>query len=72
MVNILTPLPGTKLFETMSHVSRITDCKFAHYDLRHAVFSSAQMSVSDLEQGLCFVYKVIYNLNSLYRKFSTF
>jgi radical SAM superfamily enzyme YgiQ (UPF0313 family) len=46
MVNILTPLPGTKLFETMSNASRITDCKFAHYDLQHAVFSPAQMTAS--------------------------
>ncbi len=68
MVNILTPLPGTKLFETMFNASRITDYKFAHYDLQHAVFSPAQMSALDLEQGLCSVYKEIYNLHSLYRK----
>lgn len=68
MVNILTPLPGTKLFATMSDSSRITDYKFAHYDLQHAVFSPAQMSASELELGLCSVYKEIYNLNSLYRK----
>ncbi len=68
MVNILTPLPGTKLFETMAGASRILDDNCSHYDLQHAVFSPAKMSVAELESGLCSVYKEIYNLNSLYRK----
>jgi radical SAM superfamily enzyme YgiQ (UPF0313 family) len=68
MINILTPLPGTKLFETMSKASRIMDDDLNHYDGQHAVFSPAQMSASDLEKGLCSVYSEIYNLNSLYRK----
>ena len=68
MVNILTPLPGTKLFETMVRSSRILDDDFSHYDLQHAVFSPEKMSAAELESGLCSVYQEIYNLNSLYRK----
>lgn len=68
MINILTPLPGTKLFETMSGASRITDDNLNHYDGQHAVFAPAQMSASDLEKGLCSIYSEIYNLNSLYRR----
>lgn len=67
MINILTPLPGTKLFHTMSDTSRIIDYNFTHYDAQHAVYSPAQMSSSDLEKGLCSIYKEVYNLNSLFR-----
>ncbi|MCX5848786.1 MAG: radical SAM protein [Deltaproteobacteria bacterium] len=68
MVNILTPLPGTELFNTMDKASRIIDYNFTHYDAQHAVFSPAQMSASDLEKGLCLIYKDIYNLNALFRR----
>lgn len=68
MINILTPFPGTKLFETMSRESRIIDDDLNHYDGQHAVFSPAHMSASDLEKGLCSIYTKIYNLNALYRK----
>ena len=67
MINILTPLPGTKLFHAMSETSRIIDYNFTHYDAQHAVYSPAQMSSSDLEKGLCLIYQEIYNFKSLFR-----
>jgi radical SAM superfamily enzyme YgiQ (UPF0313 family) len=67
MINILTPLPGTKLFHAMSETSRIIDYDFTHYDAQHAVYSPTQMSSSDLERGLCLIYQEIYNFKSLFR-----
>ena len=37
-LNILTPLPGTPLFEDMRRAGRITGCRWQDYDFRHVVF----------------------------------
>ena len=43
--SILTPLPGTPLFEKMR--SRIVDFDWEHYDYGWAVYEPAQMSRAD-------------------------
>ncbi len=48
--SILTPLPGTDLFEEMKE--RIDDFNWEHYDYKNAVFKPALMSKEDLEAGL--------------------
>jgi len=57
--SILTPLPGTKLFERMRH--RIVDFNWEHYDYKRAVFEPAQMSRQDLEAGLEWINKRFYS-----------
>lgn len=57
--SILTPLPGTRLFERMRH--RIVDFNWEHYDYKRAVFEPAQMSRQDLEAGLEWINKRFYS-----------
>lgn len=57
--SILTPLPGTKLFEKMK--DRITDFNWEHYDYKYAVFKPAQMTQEDLEAGLQWINKKFYS-----------
>ena len=45
--SILTPLPGTQLFERMR--GRIVDWNWEHYDYKRTVFEPAQMSRRDLD-----------------------
>jgi len=57
--SILTPLPGTRLFERMRQ--RIVDFDWEHYDYKRAVFEPAQMSRQDLEAGLEWINKRFYS-----------
>jgi radical SAM superfamily enzyme YgiQ (UPF0313 family) len=57
-VSILTPTPGTPLFEEMS--DRIFDRDWEHYDYRHAVFTPAGMSAEDLQAGTDWVIRQYY------------
>ena len=49
---LLTPFPGTALFERLSHEGRIRTRDWSLFDCSHAVFDPAQMSASELEEGV--------------------
>jgi radical SAM superfamily enzyme YgiQ (UPF0313 family) len=57
-VSILTPLPGTPLFEEMRE--RIFDTNWEHYDYRHAVFTPRRMSATELQAGTDWVIARFY------------
>jgi len=48
---ILTPFPGTPLFEEMSAQGRLIDRDWSHFDFGHVVFEPARMTRADLERG---------------------
>jgi radical SAM superfamily enzyme YgiQ (UPF0313 family) len=48
-VSVLTPLPGTALYEEMK--DRILDADYEHYDYRHVVFEPKRMSAEQLQTG---------------------
>ena len=56
--SILTPLPGTRLFERMR--DRITDINWEHYDYKWAVFEPARMTRDELMAGLQWINKRFY------------
>jgi radical SAM superfamily enzyme YgiQ (UPF0313 family) len=56
--SILTPLPGTRLFEEMR--DRIVDRDWEHYDYKWAVFEPARMTRQDLMAGLQWINKRFY------------
>jgi radical SAM superfamily enzyme YgiQ (UPF0313 family) len=43
-VNIMTPLPGTPMYNNYLKTGRIIDDDFDHYDFRHCVFEPRRMS----------------------------
>ncbi|MHC4951928.1 MAG: B12-binding domain-containing radical SAM protein [Planctomycetota bacterium] len=57
-VAILTPLPGTKLYEEMEH--RIIDTSYQHYDYRHVVFQPKRMKAEQLQAGADWVIRKYY------------
>ncbi len=57
--SILTPLPGTALFDRMH--DRIVDFNWEHYDYKRTVFEPAQMSRRDLDAGLEWINKRFYS-----------
>ena len=68
-LNILTPLPGTPLYDEMEAEGRITDRDWSHYDYRHVVFHPARMSREALQQGADWVYSQFYRLDRIAGRF---
>jgi radical SAM superfamily enzyme YgiQ (UPF0313 family) len=49
---ILTPLPGTPLYDNLVAENRITSFDWSHYDGHHVVFKPNKMSVWELQFGV--------------------
>ena len=65
---VLTPLPGTKLYEKLEEEGRITDKDWSNYDFTHVVFRPKLMTPEELRQGLTWAYQRIYSLPSIFRR----
>jgi len=65
---VLTPLPGTKLYEKLEEEGRITDRDWSNYDFTHVVFRPKLMTPEELRQGLTWAYQRIYSLPSIFRR----
>ena len=65
--SILTPLPGTALFEQMRH--RIIDRNLQNYDYRHVVYNPAQISAANLQAGADWVIRKYYSPLRIARRF---
>lgn len=62
---ILTPFPGTPLFDSFERDGRITDRDWAHYDFRHVVFEPRNMSPEKLRDGHDWVLSRFYSRRSV-------
>jgi radical SAM superfamily enzyme YgiQ (UPF0313 family) len=69
-LNILTPLPGTPLYQDMAYGGRITDRDWSHYDYRHVVFRPALMTAGELQAGADWVYAQFYRLDRILWRFA--
>ena len=65
---ILTPLPGTKLYEKLERERRILDRDWSNYDFTHVVFRPKLMSPEELTEGLRWAYRRIYSLPSIFKR----
>jgi radical SAM superfamily enzyme YgiQ (UPF0313 family) len=63
--HILTPYPGTRLYERMSDQGRILTRDWDLYDTRHAVYKPAHMTASKLEKGYWKAYDDFYQWRSI-------
>jgi len=59
--HILTPYPGTPLFDRLARAGRISTKNWDLYDTRHAVFLPARMSPQVLEEGYWQAYRDFYS-----------
>lgn len=64
-VNILTPLPGTLLFQDMEGEGRIIDKRWERYDYRHVVFQPSMMTTGELQNGADWLYHKFYRLDQI-------
>ena len=65
---ILTPFPGTALYERLDKEGRVLTKDWELYDGQHVVFQPAQMSVSALEQGNTDAWRQVYGYRSIARR----
>jgi radical SAM superfamily enzyme YgiQ (UPF0313 family) len=63
--HILTPYPGTRLYQSMLEEGRIITKDWDLYDTRHVVFKTKGMSNNELEIGYIRAYKDFYKWNNI-------
>ena len=69
--HILTPYPGTDLFNRYNAAGRIKTFDWDLYDTRHMVFSHPTMSQIEIEQGYWRSYKNFYKWGSIFKAGNT-
>ena len=63
--NVLTPLPGTPLFDRYEKAGRIFDRNWAKYDGKHVVYYPSRMTPEQLEAGFHWINHEFYSLTSI-------
>ena len=68
---ILTPYPGTLLYERLEEENRIIDWNWDNYDSRHVVFKPKRISPEKLYEGFWKAYKEITSFRSIFKRVFT-
>lgn len=66
--HILTPYPGTKIYQRLKSESRIIDHEPAHYNTSHAVFSPNKMTQQQLYEGYLKIYEDFYSIKNIIKR----
>lgn len=66
--HILTPFPGTKLYEEFLEQKRIVDFDLSHYNTANVVFAPKNMTAQELYDGYIWLYKELYSLKNILRR----
>jgi radical SAM superfamily enzyme YgiQ (UPF0313 family) len=62
---ILTPQPGTVLYDEFQRAGRIIDRDWGHYDFRHTVIRPTRMTGRQLQDGADWLYAQFYRLDRI-------
>jgi radical SAM superfamily enzyme YgiQ (UPF0313 family) len=65
--HILTPYPGTALYQRMAARNRMTCDDWDLFDTRHVVFRPARISAENLESGYWRAYRNFYRWGSIFK-----
>jgi radical SAM superfamily enzyme YgiQ (UPF0313 family) len=63
--HILTPYPGTKLYQRMNDQGRILTSNWDFYDTRHVVYQPRKMTPENLDSGYWRAYRDFYRWDSI-------
>jgi hypothetical protein len=66
--NVLTPLPGTALYQRYDRAGRIFDRDWSKYDGKHVVFHPSRMTPEQLQEGFYWANHQFYSLPSIWRR----
>jgi radical SAM superfamily enzyme YgiQ (UPF0313 family) len=65
--HILTPYPGTRLFQSMKEQQRILHYNWELYDTRNVVYKTRSLSADELKQGYDWAYRSFYSWNNIWK-----
>ena len=65
---VVTPFPGTPLYQRLEREDRILTRNWELYDGQHVVFQPARMSVEQLQQGVESAWRHCYSLPSMLKR----
>jgi radical SAM superfamily enzyme YgiQ (UPF0313 family) len=68
LYHILTPLPGTRLYQEMDRQGRIHDHDWAHYDVCQSVIHPQGMTSDELQNGWYWAVRETYKLPNILRR----
>jgi radical SAM superfamily enzyme YgiQ (UPF0313 family) len=68
LYHILTPFPGTTLYEEMDRQGRIHDRDWSHYDTGHSVIHPQGMTSEELQNGWYWAVRETYKLSNILRR----
>lgn len=68
LYNILTPFPGTKLYEDLDRQGRIHDRDWANYDACHSVIHPQGMSSEELQNGWYWAVRETYKPSNILKR----
>lgn len=66
--HILTPYPGTALYDKLKSEGRILTSDLSLYNTANVVFSPANMTKKELYQGYLWIYREIYSFKNIIRR----
>ncbi|MDY6905860.1 MAG: radical SAM protein [Thermodesulfobacteriota bacterium] len=66
--HILTPFPGTRLYDTMKDEGRIVDDDWGKYHTSDVIFRPVSMTPEELLRGYFWAFRETYKLNSTLRR----
>lgn len=66
--HILTPYPGTKLYDEMLKAGRIIDFDLSKYNTANVVYTPKNMTGEELYNGYINIYKEIYSFKNIIRR----
>ena len=66
--SILTPYPGTRLYQRLAQTGRIVTQDWALYDANHVVFKPTILTADQLLDGYYRVFKEVYSLPSICKR----
>lgn len=66
--HILTPYPGTALYERMTANGQIVTSDLSLYNTSHVVYTPKNMTEGELYQGYLWIYKKIYSYRNILRR----
>lgn len=65
--HILTPYPGTRLYQIMKQEERILHDDWSLYDTRHVVYKTKGLSAEQLKEGYDWAYKSFYSWSNIWK-----
>jgi len=65
--HILTPYPGTRLYQSMKEQGRLLHDNWDLYDTRHVVYKTNGLSPQQLKQGYDWAYRSFYSWSNIWK-----